>query len=85
MTRSWSRITTRRLMCTIAIVAVALGWLVTRPYPTMAMGSAGWYVGWSGGPGTYESGPNNLKFRGTNWFVIVDWPDGRTSYYLALR
>ncbi|AGA28710.1 hypothetical protein Sinac_4528 [Singulisphaera acidiphila DSM 18658] len=85
MRRPWLRITTRRLMCAIAVVAIVLGWLVTRPYPTMGFWSAACYVVWSDGSVTLENGPNTLNFRGNNWLVIVDWPDGRTRYYLALR
>src|SRR5947209_1237216 len=78
------RLTTRRLMYVIAVVAVLLWW-ATRPYPAFAFASATWYVSWSDGSATTADGPNMMKFRGNSWFLVVDWPDGSTSYYLTLR
>lgn len=73
--------------------------MVGRPYPAMAVriyksvdpsipevpGVLIYSVLWSDGTATEVEGPNNFKFRGYDWFSIVDWPDGTTSYYLALR
>jgi hypothetical protein len=78
------RLTTRRLMFLTAVLAMLLGW-GTRPYPAFVFGSAGWYVTWSDGSNSMAAGPNTLKFRGNSWFLVVDWPDGSTSYYLTLR
>lgn len=85
MRRLWPRLNTRRLMCAIAVLGLFLAWLVTRPYPIFATWEGDSYVGWSDGSRTIVSGPNYPKFRGNRWFMIVDWPDGSTSYYPRLH
>ncbi|HEY2158025.1 MAG TPA: hypothetical protein VGH33_20520, partial [Isosphaeraceae bacterium] len=79
------RFTVRRLMFAAAIAALVFAWAVARPYPTVAFASAAWYIEWSDGTMTMEYGPNMMTFRGTSWLSIVDFPDGRTRYYLTVR
>ena len=79
------RLTIGRLMLSTSLVAVALWWAITRPYPFHSFCSATWYIAWSDGTGTTENGPNFMKFRGNSWFLAVDFPDGRTRYYLTVR
>jgi hypothetical protein len=71
-------------MFLIAVLAMILAW-GTRPYPAFAFGSAGWYVSWSDGSCSMAYGPKMMNFRGNSWFLVVDWPDGTTSYYLTPR
>jgi hypothetical protein len=85
MRRPRLRFTIRRMMVAVAIVAAVLVWAINRPYPTDAEAFAAWYVFWSDGTMTTEEGSNMMNFRGTSWFSIVDWPDGRTGYYLKVR
>jgi hypothetical protein len=85
MRRPRLRLTIRRMMVAVAIVAALLVWAIRRPYPTEAFASAAWYVFWSDGSSTVEEGSSMMKFRGTSWFLIVDWPDGHTGYYLTVR
>jgi hypothetical protein len=85
MRRPRLRLTIRQMMVAVAIVAAVLVWAINRPYPLWAMANAVLLVEWSDGSETIESGPNPIRFRGTSWFAIVDWPDGRTGYYLTAR
>ena len=85
MRRPRLRFTIRRSMVAVAIVAAMLVWAINRPYPTDAFASAAWYVFWSDGTSTVEEGSNMMRWRGTSWFQVVDFPDGRTGYYLTVR
>lgn len=85
MRRLRFRIATRHLMVLIALVAMLLGFAAARPYPVMVFGSATNYVSWSDGTSSTVDGPHMMRFRGTSWLLIVDWPDGTTHYYLPWR
>lgn len=85
MWRPRFRIATRHLMVLVAVVAMLLWFTATRPYPVMVFGSATNYVAWSDGTWSTVDGPHMMSFRGTTWFLIVDWPDGTTRYYLPWR
>ena len=72
-------------MLSTSLVAIALWWAITRPYPCFAACSATWSLSWSDGTITTEDGPNMMTFRGNSWLSVVDFPDGRTRYYLTAR
>ncbi|WP_406696504.1 hypothetical protein V5E97_36495 [Singulisphaera sp. Ch08] len=79
------KMTTRRLMVVVAFAALTLWWLVTRPYPMEFEVIGVCIVSWSDGTTSVVYGPQGIRFRGTSWFQIVDWPNGTTSFYLVLR
>jgi hypothetical protein len=75
----------RRLMVAVAAVAGLLTWSITRPYPVMSCVDGWQRVMWSDRRITTVSASKPLVWRGNSWFHAIDWPDGGTSYYLALR
>ncbi len=72
-------------MIAVLILGLGLAWTINRPYPGGGFGSAAFYVVWSDGTLTAEEGPYQYRSRGNSWFCAVDFPDGRTRYYLMLR
>ena len=74
------RFSVRRMIVAVAMVAVLLGWAIRRPYPLLVSCSASCLIVWSDGSTTMtREGP---RVRENSWLLIVDWPDGRTGYYL---
>lgn len=77
--------TTKRLMIVVALTALLLGWSAMRPYPVAAECYGPCYVLWSDGSTSTADDLRNFRFRGNSWFLIVDWPEGGSSYYLTIR
>ena len=80
------RLSLRRMMVLIAVVAVGLHFAVrlVRPYPTIAIFSGSYYVLWSDGSVTSYWSWNDhpsLQQRYFGPFVWVNWKDGSFSLH----